>query len=87
MYLLKCEDTYLILQNKYLHIYEDSFGAKILIDRWLDPKPIGMIIDFTKFIILKMSAYFFSNKTKTINHCQRLINMHFALNFCKVYSL
>ena len=37
-----------------------------------------MIIDFTKFIILKMSAYFFSNKTKTINHCQRLINMHFA---------
>ena len=28
-YLLKCEDTYLILQNKYLHIYEDSFGAKI----------------------------------------------------------
>ena len=28
-YLLKCEDTYLILQNKYLHIYEDSFEAKI----------------------------------------------------------
>ena len=29
-YLCKCEDTYFILQNKYLHIYEDSFGAKIL---------------------------------------------------------
>ena len=29
-YLLKCEDTYFILQNKYLHIYEDSFWAKIL---------------------------------------------------------
>ena len=31
-YLHKCEDTYFILQNKYLHIYEDSFGAKILRD-------------------------------------------------------
>ena len=29
-YLCKCEDTYFIVQNKYLCIYEDSFGAKIL---------------------------------------------------------
>ena len=29
-YLHKCKDTYFILQNKYLHIYEDSFGAKLL---------------------------------------------------------
>ena len=29
-YLHKCEDTYFILQNKYLCIYKDSFGAKIL---------------------------------------------------------
>ena len=29
-YLRKCEDTtYFVLQNKYLPIYEDSFGAKI----------------------------------------------------------
>ena len=32
MYLCKCEDTYFILQNKYLCIYEDSFGAEILRD-------------------------------------------------------
>ena len=29
-YLCKCKKTYIILQNKYLCIYEDSFGAKIL---------------------------------------------------------
>ena len=29
-YLHKCEDIYFILQKKYLHIYKDSFGAKIL---------------------------------------------------------
>ena len=31
-YLHKCDDTYLILQNKFLHIYEYSFGVKILRD-------------------------------------------------------
>ena len=34
-YLRKCIDTYFILQNKYIRIYEDSFGgfgAKILRD-------------------------------------------------------
>ena len=31
-YFHKCEDTYFILQNKYLCIYKDSFGAKILRD-------------------------------------------------------
>ena len=31
-YLRKCEDTFFILQNKYLRINEDSFGAKILED-------------------------------------------------------
>ena len=31
-YLCKCKNTYIILQNKYLCIYEDSFGAKILRD-------------------------------------------------------
>ena len=30
--LRKFEDTYLILQKKHLHIYKDSFGAKILRD-------------------------------------------------------
>ena len=29
-YLHKCEDTNFILQNKYLDVYKDSFGAKIL---------------------------------------------------------
>ena len=29
-YLSKCEDTYFILQNKFLHIYTDSFETKIL---------------------------------------------------------
>ena len=29
-YLHKCKDTYFILQNKYLCIYEFSFAAKIL---------------------------------------------------------
>ena len=28
----KCEEPYFILQNKYLHIYEDRFGATILRD-------------------------------------------------------
>ena len=27
-YLYKCEDTYFILQNKYLCIYQDSFGER-----------------------------------------------------------
>ena len=32
-YLRKCKDTYFIWRNKkYLHIYEDSFGAKIIRD-------------------------------------------------------
>ena len=31
-YLRKCKDTYFILQNKYLCIDEDNFGAKILRD-------------------------------------------------------
>ena len=31
-YLRKCEDTYSILQNKYICNYEDSFGVKILRD-------------------------------------------------------
>ena len=31
-YLCKCEGTYFALQNKYLHIYEDGFGTKILRD-------------------------------------------------------
>ena len=31
-YLCKCEDTYFILQNKYLRIHKDSFGGKILRD-------------------------------------------------------
>jgi hypothetical protein len=31
-YLCKCENTYFILQNKYLCIYEDSFGAMIIKD-------------------------------------------------------
>ena len=31
-YLRKCEDNYFIFQNKYLCIYEYSFGAKLLRD-------------------------------------------------------
>ena len=31
-YHCKCENTYFILQNKYLCIYDDSFGAMILRD-------------------------------------------------------
>ena len=61
-YLRKCEDTYLILQNKYLHIYEDSFGAKMPRDDytqnilkhfarlWLKAK------ELTKFDILPLSV-------------------------------
>ena len=30
-YLRKCKDTYFILQNRYLLIYKDSFGVKILL--------------------------------------------------------
>ena len=32
MYLRKCKDTYSIFEKKYLRIYKDSFGAKILRD-------------------------------------------------------
>ena len=31
-YLHKCKDTYFILQNRYLSIFQDSFGAKLLRD-------------------------------------------------------
>ena len=31
-HLHKCKDTYFILQNKYLRIYEDTFGTQILRD-------------------------------------------------------
>ena len=31
-YLRKCKDTYFILQNKYLRIYEDRFGVKVLLE-------------------------------------------------------
>ena len=31
-YVRKCKDIYFILQNKYLCIYEDTFGVKILWD-------------------------------------------------------
>ena len=31
-YFCKCKDTYFILKNKSLCIYEDSFGAKVLTD-------------------------------------------------------
>ena len=30
-YIGKCEDTYFILQNKYLCIYKDSFGLGVKI--------------------------------------------------------
>ena len=29
---LSLKDTYFILQNKYLRVYEDTFGTKILRD-------------------------------------------------------
>ena len=31
-FLCKCKDAYFFLQNKYVCIHEDTFGAKILID-------------------------------------------------------
>ena len=50
-YLHKLKDTYFILQHKYLCIYEDSFGAKILRDDCtqfflllcFENKPLGII--------------------------------------------
>ena len=50
-YLYNCKDTYFILQNKNLYIYEDSFGAKILRDDCtqfflllcFENKPLGII--------------------------------------------
>ena len=35
----KFKDTYFILQNKYLCIYEDSFEVKILRNDWALNKP------------------------------------------------
>ena len=46
-YLRKCKDTYSILQNKYLHIYEDTFRTKILRD------------DCTQRIVLNMAEHQF----------------------------
>ena len=61
-YLLKCEDTYLILQNKYLHIYEDSFGAKIPRDDYTQnilkhfARLWSRAKELTKFDILPLSV-------------------------------
>ena len=47
-YLYKCKDTYFILQNKYLYIYEDSFRAKILGDA-CTPKTFHGRLNFDLF--------------------------------------
>ena len=43
-YFRKCEDIYFILQKKYLWIYKDSFGAKIL----RDDCALSILIRFTQ---------------------------------------
>ena len=49
-YLHKCKDTYFILQNMYLCIYDNSFGAKTLGDDCA-LSALGPIIDFEKKIL------------------------------------
>ena len=44
----KCKDTYFILQNKYLRIYQDSFGAKILRDDSI--APLDGLKDFLPYL-------------------------------------
>ena len=48
-YLRKCEDTYNILQNKYLCIYEDTFGAKVLRDDFILKKLFFIALFFSMF--------------------------------------
>ena len=52
LYLHKCEDTYYILQNKPLRIYEDSFGAKILRDNCTHRRAKKYIKGKKRFILL-----------------------------------
>ena len=46
-YFCKCKDTYFIITNKYLHIYKDSFGAKILKDDCAHSVCVDASIDLT----------------------------------------
>ena len=64
-YLRKREDTYSILQNKYLCIYEDSFGLKILRDDCArkvylcnSQKKIASELFSSKFQCKKFNYYF-----------------------------
>ena len=51
-YLHKCKDTYFILQNKYLCIYEDSFGAKIVREDCAPKSSISIGINIHKLLLV-----------------------------------
>ena len=65
-FLRKCEDIRYILKNKYLCIYEDSFGAKIFRDDCATSVKKSFILMFCKskiylFIFLFQHSYIESN--------------------------
>ena len=64
-YLRKFKDTYFILQNKYLPIYKDSLGAKILRD---DCTPNSFIHFFAQFL-----AHFHIKKRNTHSQLDLLL--------------
>ena len=48
-HLHKCKNSYFILQNKYLCIYEDSFGAKLHRDDFILKKLFFIALFFSMF--------------------------------------
>ena len=51
-YLRKSEDTWFIIQNKYLCIYEDSFGAKIVREDCAPKSSISIGINIHKLLLV-----------------------------------
>ena len=79
-YLRKCEDTYFILQNKYLCIYKDSFGSgsKILRDDWPELLQYTIISTFLSSIFLYLLEhlnYFKDNKYPKVSITRRMLIM------------
>ena len=82
-YLHKGKDTYFILQNKYLPIYEDSFGVKILRDDCALSKYKSLIFghcyNFYLQFPIKQYLFFFLNalyeQQHTCMQCQKYIGI------------
>ena len=85
-YLCKCKNTYIILQNKYLCIYEDSFGAKILRDALTLASPLrqnGVCFQFLKYCnFLKPTVWFCADSSWSLS-----LNSEIEFRLLSLFSL